>query len=453
MANMNNGDSERDRVYALREMHLDALHRFQEEIDDDEKFERFTVAEMKVRMERMKGHIDGMENAHTLYRRCCLLSSDLIYINTENEYLRMVAKMQTRIHDLEREGFDRYGPRANSTMNRLDQSVIRLEPMRNPQVGKFNGSPADWPAFRDLFLAEVHNRHYDPVTKLLYLREACVGTAADTLGPWQPTAAIYKLAWDSMLAAYDDEYHVIHGILGKMHATKKHDQESHASLRAILDSVNSGTRQLEAITTPDILIDQIWIHFAKQRLPGTTLDAWEQHRNRDRATALPKLDEFKQFLDSKSKARREFESKNALVPQAAEKQQNQSQDGKAKSTSAGNRFKPYDKPKKEQGVQQAESHGFAPPSAYIMAGCDLVHYLGQCSQFKKLNYGERQQIVKDHQLCRCCLGVGHMANMCRRRGCSECPDAKIKHHYWLCSKPNRGGQSANDSSRSTSSRR
>lgn len=453
MADMNDDTGDRDQLHDLRELHLDALHRFQEEIDEDDRFEEFTAAELKVRSERMKDHFESMEKAHILYRQCCILSSDCIYIDAEREYLRVMAKIETRIKQLDREEAVRYGPRANSTMDALEQSVIRLEPPRKPQIGKFNGEPADWPAFRDLFLAEVHNRQYDPVTKLLYLREACVGAAADTLGPWQPTAANYQLAWDSMLAAYDDEYHVIHGILGKMHETKKHEEESHASLRAILDSVNSGTRQLQAITTPAVLADQIWIHFAKQRLPNSTLDAWEQYRNRERTTALPTLDEFKQFLDLKSKARREFESKSTIVQTATNKLRQQQSDVSAKGNPFGNRPKPYDRPKKESGSTKNDSHGFDPPSACIMSGCDLTHYLGQCMVYRKLTYDERQQIVKDHRLCRCCLTEGHMTNTCQRLGCRECPEIKIKHHWLLCAKANRSSASANDSSRSAQSQR
>lgn len=446
---MEDESADRDHLYTLREVHLDALNRFQEEIDDEEQFYQFTVGGMKARLERMKAHMERMEKAHILYRQCTLVSSDLVYIDAEKMYLRLVAKLETRIQELE---FERHPPRANSTMNQIDHSVIRLEQMRKPQIGKFNGTPSDWPAFRDLFLAEVHNRHFDPVTKLLYLREACVDSAADTLGPWQPTAANYELAWQSMIAAYDDEYHVIHAILGKMHATKRHDEESHASLRAILDSLNGGTRQLETITSHTVLLDQIWIHFAKQRLPATTLDAWEQYRNRERSTALPTLEEFKNFLDSKAKARREFESKNELVPQAMEKLRNQPQDGKMKDTSGANRFKPYDRNRKGSGPSQANSHGFAPPAACIMTGCEAVHYLGQCPQFIKLNFEQRQKIVKDHQRCRCCLGEGHMAATCRRRGCSKCPEAKSKHHYWLCTKTHRGNQSANDSNQAAPAR-
>lgn len=70
-----------------------------------------------------------------------------------------------------------------SNIGSVGQSqIIRVETARPPQIGTFNGNSADWPAFRDLFLAEVHQKDLDAVTKLLYLQQACIDKAAATLG-------------------------------------------------------------------------------------------------------------------------------------------------------------------------------------------------------------------------------------------------------------------------------
>lgn len=74
--------------------------------------------------------------------------------------------------------------------------------------------------------------------------------------------------------------------------------ENHESLRTILDTFNNGTRQLNSMVSLSMERDQIWIHLTKQRLPKTTLDSWEQYRSRDNG---------QQFLDIKSKGRREYE--------------------------------------------------------------------------------------------------------------------------------------------------
>lgn len=203
-------------------------------------------------------------------------------------------------------------------------------------------------------------------------------------------------------------------------------------MRAILDTLNSGTRQLESISTQPILWDQVWIHFAKQRLPKHTLDAWEQYRNRNGSNRLPTLEELKQFLDTKSKGRREFENESDLINQS-------SGGGKSKVESGGNRFQPYDKNQSNRGeksyrFRRNDSHRSSGPALCVMSGCNQTHYLGQCTLFGALSLTERTDVTRQHRLCRCCLTPGHMAYTCTRSGCAKCPDAKPKHHFRLCPK-------------------
>lgn len=235
------------------------------------------------------------------------------------------------------------------------------------------------------------------------------------------------------MAAYDDEYHIIHGILARLHSTRRQEVENHAALRAILDSLNSGTRQLYSITTPSVLMDQIWIHHAKQRLPASALDAWEQYRNQKQPTTLPSLEFFKQFLDSKAKARREFEHESTLVPHEESNTVRHDQP-KREYQSDRNRLEPHDTATHEGGRPISESFGYAPPTLCIMAGCNQTHYLGQCQQFRQLTFADKMDIVRDNQLCQCCLMEGHMALNCKRHGCIKCPDEKSKHHFRLCTK-------------------
>lgn len=86
--------------------------------------------------------------------------------------------------DLEQSGFPRGHVNANLTVYPNTPQIKRVETALPPQIGEFDGNPANWPSFRDLFITEVHNKELDPVSKLRYLQTACVGRAAETLGPW-----------------------------------------------------------------------------------------------------------------------------------------------------------------------------------------------------------------------------------------------------------------------------
>lgn len=443
----------REMLHAARETYLDQLNQNFVDLNNEELWSAFTTTELRARRDQLQRLFAEMEKVHILYRECCILASNQVFLDAEAKLYRAMAKIEARLRELgqrehlniqstpisasRRLTFGAYETTnaANSTLNVDGQQVIRVETARRPQIGTFSGKTAEWPAFRDLFIAEVHNRSYDPVTKLHYLREACTGEASRTLGAWQPTAANYQLAWETMMAAYNDEYHVIHGILADLHSVRKQEKESYSALRTILDSMNSGMRQLSSITSLATIVDQMWIHHAKQRLPASTLDAWEQFRNQQRLTTLPTFEDFRLFVDSKAKARREFEYEDTLVPrEKSSTAKHEFRERRSQVSSGSNRFKPYDKVKPEPRKSANESFGHAPPTQCIMTNCDQIHYLGQCQEFQKLSFADKMDVVREHRLCRCCLATGHMALNCKRSSCTKCPGDKNKHHFRLCTK-------------------
>lgn len=444
--------ADQDRLYDLREGHLQALYHTIDEINDDDQFFTLTLSDLEERRSSMSQEFREMEQIHHLYRQRAMLATNDILTSTSAILLDAFAKMQLRIQVLtetaqsnpnraaQQTTFRQFATAVtgNSTINPDSQAVIRVEQAHRPQIGKFDGSMADWPAFRDLFMSEVHNRTLDPVRKLLLLKDACVGKAAETLGAWQPTAGNYQLAWEAMLAVYDDKYHIIHGLLATLHSTGKQEEETHDAIRAVRNSLTSCTRQLRAQTTPAMLDDQIWIHHGKQRLPRCTLDAWEQHRNQHHSGVLPTLDDFFKFLDSKAKARREFEHQSPLVKvDGSHNVKGEAKDAKAKGSSSQSRFKPYDKNLKNQSTMGSTNDrvfGFSSPTTCIMPNCGQLHYLGQCRLFSALSMTDRLRVVKENNLCRCCLVSGHMASKCQRKGCAKCPDQKPQHHFRLCPK-------------------
>lgn len=473
---------ERVQLERSREQRRESLERFFAAINDEELFPFMSTTELRVYQERINRHFELFEEADNLYRQRCILVTDRLFIEIEQQFMTTMARLHDRIQ--EQASFSEPARSSSSPLEPRLSTIIKVETMREPQIGKFNGNAADWPAFRDLFVAEVHNKSYDPVTKLLYLQGACIEKAASTLGPWQPTASNYAAAWDILQKAYDDNYHVIHGILGRMHAVRSQDRETYDSLRLIVDALNSGTRQLETMASPDQILDQVWIHYGKQRLPKYTLDAWEQQRNRGGALALPTVEEFKNFLDVKSKGRREFEGENVVGTFASRnitdnnhKEQHSNGTNRRKHD---NRQHPYNRDERNTGQRNhndnrwnrdhhQQSHNqndqvrrnpfqrsitnpaqnSNPERALVEAnrcmveGCTQKHPVYMCEIFKQSSLEEHRNIVKTNRLCWCCLNRGHNAASCSRDTCSQCPDEPIKHHFRLCQKvkQNYGGNS------------
>lgn len=395
-----------------------------------------SLEELRMRQERLKHYFHKFEEADTIYRNQCILVTNFIFIDVENRYMNVMAKIQAKLKDeISMHSCSSSTPTGHE--GRMP-SIIKVETTQPPKVGTFDGNPANWPAFRDLFRAEVHNKDIDDVTKLLYLQEACVAKAERTLGPWQPVKENYRIAWEVLTNVYDDNYHVIHRILGKMHAVPVQDRETHDSIRTVLDSINSSVRQLQTIAPQATLSDQMLIHHAKRRLPKYTLDSWEQHRHRAGVTALPTLDEFKLFLDIKAKGRRELEGNEET---GHEMQFSNNPFKNMQRSSGGPRHNPY-----PHNNQRSRPHHEMQPrpnrvhhdsrvvndrGGCMMTGCTQRHPIYMCDLFKQADIKERWAQVFKHKLCKCCLNAGHNAQDCKRDGCSSCPEGP-KHHFRLC---------------------
>lgn len=312
-------------LFTIREVHINALHRLFDEIHDNERFKALTESQLRMRKSRLQQHFSDMQEAHVFYRQVCILASDDIYEQLEEGFMDVMAIIEDRLKELGSIEHGRFLP------------ATPAKTARPPQIGIFNGNPANWPAFRDLFVAEVHNKDFEPITKLLYLQAACVEKAAEKLGSWQLTNDNYQPAWEVMISSYNDRYNVVHGILEDFFAVQPQEKECHKSLSTVLHALKNTRSQIQAICKEPVdLSDQLWIHVAKQRLPKQTLESWVQHRKRTSPDALPTCGEFQQFLGSKAKACRDFEHETDLVIQ-------RTKSSKSRIESSNNRFKPYEK--------------------------------------------------------------------------------------------------------------
>lgn len=80
-------------------------------------------------------------------------------------------------------------------------------------VGDFNGTHAEWAAFRDLFTALVVNQAYDDLERFLLLQRACKGVAAGTIRGYPPEAASFRQAWEALKGIYEDKHAVTQALV------------------------------------------------------------------------------------------------------------------------------------------------------------------------------------------------------------------------------------------------
>lgn len=291
----NGGDAAQQQALLQRQYH--ALIRAFNELETVEAVEALDLDELETRLERMQSHFWEAERSHMNMPVGVEVNND-DFSAMEARFMQTSAKIKRRIRRLNAIEQASEGRR---TPTPAAPTVMRLEAPHVPDVGTFNGDPEAWPPFRNLFLSEVHNRDMDDAKKLKLLKKACIDRAANTLGSWDLESDGYQAAWDRMLHVYNDDYHVVHGLLSRLFAMKRPERESFESMRLIVDTVNGAFRSLKTMSHHPALAEQIWVHIGKRALPTTALDAWEQHRGQLGLRRLPTLAEWTSFCDERSR--------------------------------------------------------------------------------------------------------------------------------------------------------
>lgn len=334
----------------------------------------------------------------------------------------------------------------------LSSQTIRVETARPPEPGEFNGNPSEWPAFRDRFKAEVHEKDMDNVTKLIYLQKACVGQAKETLGHWQPIAINYAKAWASLEQKFNDPYRLEQSLVKDIMRMPRATEETHSSLRKVIDVTANTVRQLEAMGVPVNQWDSMLINILVHRLPRTTADAWEQRRDVDKK---PTLQELMTFLEAKARGRIYTDSQSTRARpydrtqvqersnersggQGYRHERNQNRyrrngghhDGQRRENDGYNnrRYNNEQKPAIEQSGQSSRPAG----SGVQCYQCKQQHPLYRCEEFLKKTIEERSALVQSWSICANCLRAH--AGECYASECFRC---NKMHNSVLCPKRER----------------
>lgn len=396
--------------------HTNFLARCQE-IENADTFDALSTIELKGRLSSIQGlfkqlKVKHMKVAEAAAGRVNRIEAAGWLLPIENIYLKATAKIEEKLEQVQTA---KALPTAAREAMQMGQ-VFRLETLRQPEVGEFDGSPAAWPAFRDLFKAEVHERELNAVTKLLYLQKACVGQARSALGPWQPLAENYEAAWRVLERKYNDSYRIKQALIDSLFNMTRCREETYDELRKVIDVTTSALRQLENMGEATQYWDMIIINVLTARIPYKTLDAWEQRRATDDE---PTLDKFLEFLEGKARGKistantqhdRERERKREFKPMASNSQRHSTAESSDKKPRADG----------ERNTNQR------PPCKC----CNGEHALFRCPKLLAKSIDERVQFINDGGLCLNCLRA-HPGS-CFYSGCPRCSGEK--HNSILCKK-------------------
>ncbi|XP_055604975.1 uncharacterized protein LOC129753201 [Uranotaenia lowii] len=316
------------------------------------------------------------------------------------KYYNAKASMLERIKELEG------GASVLHSTRMMDSSIQpTIEHVRLPQIKlqTFDGDIDQWLSFRDLYLSLIHTKTDLPeVEKFHYLKGCLTGEARALIDPLALTRANYSVAWDILMARYNDSKVLKRRQVGNLFKLPKVAKESAVDIQALLEGFERVVQTLDQLVKPEEYKDLLLLEMLCSRLDLITRRAWEEHsahQDQDKVVDLT------QFLQTRVKILA------SLPPKAHD-----------------NKQEGFQWPKKPNVARTSHS------AAQMMAGsciaCPESHLLYTCPTFLKLSASARDKLLRQNSLCRNCFRRGHQASDCRsNRVCRKC---KGKHHTLVC---------------------
>lgn len=330
---------------------------------------------------------------------------DEVYDEAEEKFHTARALMETKLIELrpliERQAGPIQGDIPVQFMQPHQESHIRLP---NIPLPKFSGEYSEWSAYRDQFMAMIHNNErLAAVEKMQYLKVSVVGDAASLLKHIQVTAANYAPAWASLNERYDNKRSLINVQLKNL-LSQSNVSESANGIKKLLDTTNECLQQLMNLGIDLSSWDCILIYITVQKLPIETHQLWEQTLSD--SSELPMFKDLNKFLTAR------FRTLEVIGQSKSRPSTMQQHNSKEKHSS------------KQVYSQSVNSH-----SKDKCPVCSCSHQIRQCPNFNQLNQERKLEIVRKNGLCINCLGLGHIVARCpSTRTCFHC---RKRHHSLL----------------------
>lgn len=279
---------------------------------------------------------------------------------------------------------------------------------------EFDGTHANWPSFRDLFIALVDSREYSNLSKLLHLKRACTGPASLTLAGYDPLQDCYNDAWEALRGIYDDNYAIVQSLLDRLIDMPPARTAEVSQLRRVIDTVTSTLRQLTTLNLEVQHWDAFVINLTVRKLPASVIEPWEQQRKR---SETPNLRSLLEYLEGKARSR-VFSSNQLGV-----------MDKKRTASEPPHRNNPRNNPKRRSTENLYFQVKRGNQECRICRG---EHLLIHCEDLKLRSLPQRRDALLKLGVCLNCLNFGHLKARCERLGCRQRRCQGDKHHWLIC---------------------
>ncbi|XP_076659884.1 uncharacterized protein LOC143363167 [Halictus rubicundus] len=295
-----------------------------------------------------------------------------------------------------------------STSAAPEQAPQDTTPLPTISLPKFSGDPTQWTHFKDRFTVLVHDRpRLSKGIKLQHLLACLQGPALRLLSNIKVEDGNYDTAWNKLHKRYGHKRQLLSVQLRALLSLPRVTKGTADELTELIDRVDAAARALRQLNRPTELWDDWFVQLIADQLDEGTRLEWE--------TSLPDLEVYAtysqiiEFLEARAHALR-----TAAPPPHARKSL-----GPTKAT-----------PAKSHAVSslQATTESSDRPTRSCLL-CQAGHFFSYCPRFRRKSAVQRQELVRQLNLCQNCFKVGHkMADCTSSNSCRVC---QSRHHTMI----------------------
>lgn len=402
--------------------------------DHIEKFEAATVANVATWSASSLRIRNGILESHWQ-------KSQSIYEALLLDYAEDTEAM-AMLYDAQEKAIQCYGnasKRIRARMAEIEKQESTKHHLKASEISvvRFDGTRAEWPAWRAQYFAKVFDTKLEPHEKLEILSKSLKGAAAECVG-----AIINRdqqeldRAWTTLTDRYDNEYQLAMAHLNEILNIKPPASDSAKGLRKIVDTINQQLRLLERFKFRTEHWGPLIIAIILRKVDHDTYKEWEKIESR---RTMPELESLMKFLECRIGVLTNWRASHPIRTDAK----------------SDNRYHPYNKPNDKNDRERRDGrHSFArrenqetrsrdksaprpTPAAQMPAkdpclACAGLHRLWHCRRFKSEPIEERLSQIQAWKICPNCLVENHPSADCKKFGCPECDFAK--HNSLICPK-------------------
>lgn len=302
--------------------------------------------------------------------------------NLNSRYLTVVGKLNDLVHGTS------------------SKQVVQLPKIKIPE---FDGEPANWRAFKDLFDKIVHcNRNISDSIKIQYLKANLTGKAAKLVEHLPPTNTSYKKCYEILNNRYENERENVSYLIDEILDIEIQKVESSAGLKMIHDKTFECIMSIESIGTSVQNWDVLLVQILMRKLDRKTIIDYENKLVNVKQNQT--LTYFLKYLENRflALASAESKTKNNFKKNSGDKY--------------------YEQKEKNYEKNQKKDIGFQ------CLYCEKNHSIYKCESFLKLEPSKRLDAIKEKKLCFVCLQK-HAKNECKSK--FDCKVCNKKHNVLL----------------------